>query len=141
MRTAWIIAAVFLVALPGSARDHATRYWVVGHRGSVPERVSRDELSDVFLKKVRDWPADGAAHPVDLPPSSAVREEFSRDVLGRSLTAVRTYWAQQIFSGRDVPPPELSEAEALRYVRSTPGAVAYVSAGQPLDDVVVLQIE
>jgi len=36
---------------------------------------------------------------------------------------------QQIFSGRDVPPPQKSEAAVISFVRSNENAIAYVSAG------------
>ena len=37
---------------------------------------------------------------------------------------------QQIFAGRDLPPPELdSDDEVVKYVLRYPGAIGYVSAG------------
>jgi hypothetical protein len=48
--------------------------------------------------------------------------------LNRSVTAVRSYWQQVIFAGRDVPPPELpGDARVLEYVRQHSGGVGYVS--------------
>jgi len=62
--------------------------------------------------------ADGeTALPVDLRSDSSVRRKFSESVLKRSVAAIRSYWQQRIFSGREVPPPELdSDAAVLRYV-------------------------
>jgi ABC-type phosphate transport system substrate-binding protein len=43
---------------------------------------------------------------------------------------VKSYWQQQIFSGRDVPPPEKqTENDVVAFVRSNPGAIGYVSKG------------
>ena len=47
-----------------------------------------------------------------------------------SVAAVKLYWQQAVFSGRDVPPPELdSEQEVVRFVLRNPGAIGYVSDG------------
>ena len=55
--------------------------------------------------------------------------------LGRSVSAVRAYWQQQIFSGRNVPPVERpSDAEVLTFVKEHPNAIGYVSASTPAID-------
>ena len=42
---------------------------------------------------------------------------------------LKSYWNQQIFSGKGVPPPEAdSPAAAVAYVLANPGAIAYVPA-------------
>jgi hypothetical protein len=90
--------------------------------------LSREFLANAFLRNVRDWDGGLRIYPVDLPPSSAIREDFSRRILLRSVAAVRSYWQQRIFTGRGVPPPELdSDAAVVRYVLGNRGAVGYVS--------------
>jgi ABC-type phosphate transport system substrate-binding protein len=65
---------------------------------------------------------------VELPATAKVRESFAREVLNKSVAQVRSYWQQQIFSGRDVPPPEKpTEDDVLAYVRANPNAIGYVS--------------
>jgi hypothetical protein len=50
--------------------------------------------------------------------------------------AVRSYWQQRIFSGRDVPPPELDSDEAVvAFVARSPGGIGYVSAATKLSGV------
>jgi hypothetical protein len=47
---------------------------------------------------------------------------------------VKNYWQQRIFSGRDLPPPELDSDEAVvSYVLSHRGALGYVSGAAKLD--------
>ena len=71
--------------------------------------------------------------PVDLSESAPAREAFSTAVHHKPVKAVRAYWQQQIFSGRDVPPPEkTSDEQVIAFVRATPGAIGYVSAAAPL---------
>jgi len=97
--------------------------------------AKREFLADAFLKKVTRWDDDEAVRPVDLRPASAARQVFSGAVLRRKVAAVRSYWQQCIFSGREVPPPELDSDEAVtRYVAKYRGAVGYVSPAAKLGD-------
>lgn len=98
--------------------------------------VDRAFLQDAFLKKVTQWPDGTGIHPADLAANSPVRRRFSEDVLGRSVEAIKNYWQQRIFSGRDVPPPELDgDDEAVAYVAKHEGGLAYVSGTAKLDGV------
>ena len=66
---------------------------------------------------------------MDQPEGSPVREAFTKAVLRKSVSAVKSYWQQQIFSGRAVPPTERpSDTEVLNFVRSNPAAIGYVSS-------------
>ncbi len=104
--------------------------------------VDRRFLADAFLKKVSRWGDGEAVRPVDLGPDSAVRGRFSEDVLRRSVSAVKNYWQQLVFSGRDVPPPELdSDDQVVAYVLRFGGAVGYVSPAANVDRVKVLSLK
>ncbi len=95
--------------------------------------IGRDDLSKIFLKRSTSWPSGKTIVPVDLPIEDASRDAFSRAVLHKTINAVRAYWQQQIFSGRDVPPVEKSsEAEVLTAVKSEADAIGYVSAASIL---------
>jgi ABC-type phosphate transport system substrate-binding protein len=103
--------------------------------------TSREFLGDIFLKKISRWEDGEVTRPVDLSPDSPIRRAFSSAVLGRSVAAVRHYWQQRIFSGRDVPPAELdSEDAVLRYVAKYRGAVGYVSASAKLTGLKALSV-
>jgi hypothetical protein len=100
---------------------------VVNEQNTVPT-MQRAMVSRMFLKKVSRWDSGAAALPVDLPADSPVRDAFTRHVLAKSVGSVKAYWQQQIFSGRDVPPPEKPGDESvLEFVQSNPAAIAYVS--------------
>jgi ABC-type phosphate transport system substrate-binding protein len=91
--------------------------------------ITRDQASKLFLKKTPTWDnGRGEVVPVDQPEGSAVREAFTKTVLRKSVSAVKSYWQQQIFSGRGVPPTEkASDSEVVSYVRANPNAIGYVS--------------
>ena len=129
-----MITSLFAVALLVGAGDlKAQEFQVVVNAGSDVASISADELSKIFQKKARKLPSGESAKPVDQDKDAGVREAFSNAVLGRSAGQMESWWQQQIFSGKEVPPEKKSsDAEVLEYVRANPGAIGYISAGTAL---------
>jgi ABC-type phosphate transport system substrate-binding protein len=127
----FVLTTLLSGAGPARAGDAPSRpgaYRVVVHPASPVVTLDRKTLRNIFLKKITQWPDGQVIHPVDLEPSQEVRRGFSAEVLERSVEAVKSYWQQAIFSGRDVPPPELDSGEAVvKYVLAHKGAIGYVS--------------
>jgi ABC-type phosphate transport system substrate-binding protein len=108
-------------------------YLVIVHPANPATAVDRQFLEDAFLKKLTRWSNDEGIRPVDLAPGSPARRKFTEDVLHRSVEAVKSYWQQRIFAGRDVPPPELdTDDDVVKYVLKYEGAVGYVSGAATL---------
>jgi ABC-type phosphate transport system substrate-binding protein len=119
----------------------APPYRVIVNPKNPAQSIGRTFLQDAFLKKTRRWPNEGVIQPVDLAPTSSARSSFTHEVLGRSVEAVRAYWQQRIFSGRDVPPPELaSDERVIAYVLSHEEAIGYVSGLTPLAGAKVVSV-
>jgi hypothetical protein len=138
-----ISASTFLALLCCAlafGQNPAPTYRVVVHPSNVISSIDRKFIADAFLKKIIRWPEGDVVRPADLEPDASARRRFSQEVLGRSVTAVKSYWQQAIFSGRDVPPPELSEAEVIRYVLKHPGGIGYVSGSVDLGGAKVLMV-
>jgi ABC-type phosphate transport system substrate-binding protein len=135
------ITLVFL-ALAATVSGDAHTYVIIVNPSNPIGSVDRDFLADAFLKKVTAWPKGDVIRPVDLPGSSRVRHDFSETVLRRSISEVKGYWQQRIFSGRDVPPPELDDdAAVVAYVLKYGGAVGYVSAGTNLNGARIVSVQ
>lgn len=130
MRFSVLAALCSLLAAGLPAPAHADGYQVIANSGVSAGSLAKDQVSQIFLKKLGKWPDGKPAVPVDQAKSAAVREAFSKAVLGRGAAAMVAFWQQQIFSGADVPPVEkATEADVIAFVKSTPGAIGYVSAG------------
>jgi ABC-type phosphate transport system substrate-binding protein len=128
----WILtffaALSFLVSLNRSLASIGSVQVIVNSENPI-HTMDRKFLSEVFLKKMTRWSDDTAIQPVDLEPESPVREEFSQRILKRSVQAVRNYWQRLLFSGRNIPPPELkSDDEVIRFVSESKGGIGYVSS-------------
>ena len=117
-------------------------YLVIVNPAHSTERTERDFLADAFLKKVTKWRDGDAIRPVDLSSNSPIRRRFTEDVLKRSVQAVKSYWQQHIFAGRDLPPPELeTDEDVVSYVLKHPGAVGYVSAAAELHGTKIVSVQ
>jgi ABC-type phosphate transport system substrate-binding protein len=126
---------VFAIALTHGLGTAATGlaadagFQVIVHESNPTRSVTKEQLAAFFLKKTPRWPQGGPASPVDQGDSSPARAAFSKDVLGKSVAAVASYWQQQIFSGREVPPPQKNgDAAIVEFVKTNAGAVGYVAA-------------
>ena len=135
----WTLVAVALCAICATvhAQSHlagpAPDYVIIVHPTNDATTVERSFLEEAFLKKVTQWPNGEAIRPVDLVPSSPVRRRFSEQILNRSVEAVKGYWQQRIFSGRDIPPPELeTDDDVVAFVLKHEGGIGYVSGGATL---------
>jgi ABC-type phosphate transport system substrate-binding protein len=114
---------------------------VVVNPANPVEALSREEVSRLFLRKVARWPNGVPVYPVDQRRAAAARVAFTQAVHRRSVEMLTLYWQRQVFSGRQVPPPEDdSDAAVLEFVRSTPGAIGYVSDGADVRSVKVVTI-
>ena len=132
-----LLAGTMLIT--GTAQ--AAAYKIIVNNSVPVSSLSKKAASDLFLKKTTKWENGSAVMPVDQLDSSTAREGFSKAVHGKTAAAVKSYWNQQIFSGREVPPVEKkSDAEVLAFVRSTAGAIGYVSDGASAEGVRVVTI-
>ena len=129
-------------ALPSpSEAQRSANFRVIVHAANASGAMSRTEVSNLFLRKTRRWPDGRVVNPVDLPIRSRLRETFSRAVHRRSSESIGSYWRQQIFSGRSVPPPEKpTDAQVIRFVAANPGAIGYVSTSADISRVRVLEV-
>jgi ABC-type phosphate transport system substrate-binding protein len=145
-RTGAVLATVALgaavviaagVAPPSRASASGTPpFKVIVNPANPISALDRKFLADVFLKKVTRWGNGEVVHPVDLRSDSPVRQQFSDEILRRSVSAVKSFWQQLVFSGRDVPPPEVdSDEQVVKYVLRFEGGVGYVSGAAGVDRV------
>jgi ABC-type phosphate transport system substrate-binding protein len=139
-----LVAAVMLSAGAGRAAAQSGRYVVIVNPRNPATALSASELSRIYLGQLQAWRINGKIEPVnavDQKPDSPVRTAFTERVLHRSVTEVASYWRQEIYAGRNFPPLEQSEEEAIASVREVLGAIAYVSTNADLSGVKVLRVQ
>lgn len=106
---------------------------VVVHASNPLDVIEKMKLERLFLKKESRWADNSKVQPVDRDANAAPRIAFSRIVLAKEVSWIKSYWQRQLFSGRDTPPLELdSDRDVLEYVAKNPGAIGYISPSTPL---------
>ncbi len=101
---------------------------LIVNRDNPVSALAAPEVGKIFLKKADFWPDGTPVDPVDLTQDSPVRAAFTRAIHRRTVAAIKSYWQQETFSGRDVPPPEEpSDDDVIEVVKNIRGAIGYVS--------------
>ena len=128
-------------ALVWTGAAEAAPFKMIANRAVKSDSLTKQQVSDLFLRKTTKWADGTAVAAVDQADSSAVREAFSKEIHGKSTSAVKSYWNKQIFSGRDLPPLEKkTDAEVVAYVRATAGAIGYVAENAETEGVRVVTV-
>jgi len=118
---------LFLIVL-STTLTAQTSFKVIVNAANPVSSLSKMEVQRCFLKKTTQWEDGTQIQPVDLKSDSPVREQFTKDILNKTVSAVKSYWQGQIFSGSGLPPQEVANDRAvLEYVRNNPGGIGYVS--------------
>lgn len=137
-----LAAALALLVAPAPAPAEDYPFQVIVAASNPVSSISREEAGHYFLRKTTRWPGGAPVLPVDQATSSGVREDFSSAILGKSVSAVESYWMQKVFSGAAVPPvKKASDDEVLAYVRANEGAIGYVSKGAALTGVKAVSVK
>ncbi len=135
------VIVILAALLPLASAASAQEFKVVVNSANTTADLTADVATKLFLKQVPKFPNGTAAQPVDQGKGAAARVAFTKTVLGRAVSAVESYWQQQIFSGKDVPPPSKgSDDEVVAFVKANAGAIGYVSAGAATAGVKVVTV-
>jgi hypothetical protein len=139
--TAAALVVMASLVAPRARADSAGAYRLIVHPSNPAHEIDRSFVAQAFLKKVIHWPSGVPIQPIDLDQRSLVRRHWSDEVLNRSVEAVKSYWQQMIFSGRGLPPPEVTtDEQVIDFVIHRAGAIGYVSADANLHGARVLSV-
>lgn len=126
IRLKHVLAAFTLLAL--SAPAWAGVDVIVSAKSKVGS-LSTSDVSALYLGRTSTLAGAGKAKLYDLPDGNAVRKAFYTKATGKSASQVKAVWSRLVFSGRAVPPKELSSAAAVvKAVAADPQAVGYVDS-------------
>lgn len=109
---------------------------VVVHPESPLRQLAPQEVSDLYLGRVRSPQSSERLLILDLPRDSELRSRFFHQLNGMSLRSVNAYWARLQFSGDGQPPIPLPDSQAIvNIVRHNRLAIGYVEAPAVTGDV------
>jgi len=134
-----IIIGTALTCLAGSAMAGDLK--VIANASVSESSISLDELKGVFLITKTSLHDGTHVEPV-LLKAGAVHENFLKEYLGKTDSALETYYRSLVFTGKGSMPKILAtDAEVEAYVAKTKGAIGYVSAAPTTAGVKSLEVK
>lgn len=121
--TSVLVLSLAISTLPAVAAD-----WVlVASAKTGITRLTRDDVTNIYLGRYRRLDSGITAQPLDQPADSTLKTHFYRSLVDKSLPEINAYWARLVFSGKTQPPrTAASSEEAMQFVSRHPGALAYI---------------
>lgn len=120
-RNLLFLLLVLLVPFSGQAQEALV---IIAH-GSLP-KTDLATVQRLYTGRILSI-ADQPAVPINLPPGNPLRQLFLEAYLEQNEEQYTGYWLVRRYVGKGTPPREMASVEEiLRFVGSTPGAVAYV---------------
>lgn len=100
---------------------------VVVNKNNPIERLSKDQLTDLFMGKYVAFPNGVKAIPLDMSNSSQLKQQFYKLLVGLPLARVNAYWSRIKFTGRARPPQIVNDEQALAsFIQSQKRAIGYL---------------
>lgn len=91
------------------------------------EKLSHEEVTNIFMGRFRALPSGAPALPIDQPSGSPLRTLFYQRLVNKDPASINAYWSRLHFSGKATPPLQVdSEAQVIQQLLTRPGAIAYV---------------
>ena len=138
MKLSKIISAL-LVSLLLTSTAFASSIAIIIHPSNSLNDASKGEIKRLFLSKT-DSIKGKKLNPVAQNNSQAIRIVFDEDILGKTPSKVKAYWARMVFTASGMPPPELdSNTAIIKWVSENADAIAYIEEGALNDSVKVLK--
>jgi hypothetical protein len=135
------IIALAAVCVALQAAPALAQVQVVANPSVAASKISASDLKDVFLGSRSALPDGSAVEPV-LADSGEAHKAFLQAYVGKSDQALRTYLKSLVFTGKGSMPKSFgSDAEIVKYVAATKGAIGYVSGASDVAGVKKLQVQ
>lgn len=133
-------ALVAAAAFAGASLASAAEVKIIANPSIRASAISGDELKQIFLGAKSTTDDGSKAEPV-IEKDGSAHEEFVKKYLGKTASALDSYYKRLLFTGQGAMPKSFSsDAEVAAYVARTKGAIGYVSAGTSTPGVKVLEV-
>ncbi len=127
------VALAMCVGSMLSMTAHAGDVVVIVNKGNA-NAVDKTFVVKAYTGEARSWPDGGQVAALDQGEDNAVRTQFDTTLLGKSSANMKALWAQNVFSGKGLPPKVIDgDAEVKKAVSADKNAIGYIHA-EALDD-------
>lgn len=123
--TRWTIGA--LIAL-SSQLAFSGDVVVIGNKDNAAA-VDKAFVAKIYTGEAKSWPDGAPVVAFDQAEDSPARAAFLSEVVGKTPANMKSLWAQNIFSGKGLPPkPVGGDDDVKKAVAGNKNAIGYVKA-------------
>jgi hypothetical protein len=139
-RNSFPLTCLSLLALSAGPVLWGADFKVIANPSVTSSAVSAADLKGVFLATKTSLSDGSHAEPV-LVKSGPAHEAFLKEYLGKTDSALQTYYRSLVFTGKGSMPKTVnSDDEVVAYVAKTKGALGYIGAAVAPAGVKVLEV-
>lgn len=121
-----LIAGLLTASVAAAAPARAELVVIVSAKSPV-NALRADQVADIFLGQIGNFPDGAEAIALDQSIGSPLRDVFYAKIASKSPALVKAYWTKMIFTGRGQPPKELpSNAAVRKQVADNPNLIGYI---------------
>ena len=91
---------------------HAAEMAVVVHKDSSVEKLDQRQVANIFLSKTNRMADGSRVVPLELS-NAEYKEVFYKEIAGKTLSQINSYWTTLIFTGKGKPPKGIEEIQGL----------------------------
>ena len=102
--------------------------------------LSKSEIKKIFLGDTLVWP-DGQEIELVTQAKSDIQKEFVKIYTQKTTSQFSNYWRRIVFSGKGmIPKSFFTDKEVINFVKSTKGAIGYISPQETINDVKTITV-
>lgn len=136
--TAVIAILVLCLSNTCSSENYSSDIAIITNVDNDNLQISQSEAINIFMGRYRRFPDGTKAIPID---NNSIKDMFYMELVNKSPSEIKAYWATLIFSGRTQPPKSLEDTNhVINVIKQEPQAIAYIPANQVNNKVKVLLI-
>ena len=103
--------------------------------------LSGKDVQRIFLGKEKKFSTGNESIPVNHAAGENLRTQFDEDVLGRSTAQISAYWSKLVFTGKGIPPKEVtSDQEVIDLIKQNQSVIGYIDSASVTADVKVVTL-
>ncbi len=105
---------------------------------NVTDSIDLNKISSIYRAEKTKW-NDGTQITVTMLTKGDLHEAFAKSVVGLNTNRWIRIWRRIIFTGSGLPPRTFkTETDMVNFIAATPGAMGYITASTPHENVKVI---
>lgn len=124
------LKTVFACFAMGCSLQAYAEVVVITNKAMPVSSMSQEEVYRIYLGKTKFLSNGLKVIPVDQRVGSPARNKFYSEIIKKSDTEMKSYWARVMFTGQGNPPIQESDDNSVKeLVSKNPNCIGYIDRG------------